>query len=571
MSKEDAQSPVDDAVLRLKSQRNSLSPICRIPDEILSEIYLLAKGSAYCGEDYLKDPFGWVRRFTHVCRHLRYFALNSPHLWSKGPWPLHNLEFLQEMLRRSNNIPLTIKVNLALSRNRTSGLKVLLEHNRRIKHLAVYMSLRDWEDLDVFPMLAPQLEHLSLSCRDARYSPIFALDDVFLTPTLRHLSLNGFSVNWDSQSPLGRGLISLTLRRLSDPLPTWNQIYNALHEMPNLEVLDLQDAFQAEEASSSWDLPALNLHSLRKLVIGKCSVRDVEYFLSRVTFPSTAKVIITRCSNASFTDMRDDLPAFLARITQSISDATNPNVFRTLIIKDRQRHFACDDVCVRLFTETLDDQEMLCNANVHPQLELDLFWVHQRGELTSEDSEGSIISMVVTAIFESGIGPLLHEVTNVYLGHLLQPREVDFKLLDMLKDTIGQLRKVCHIVATQCWFRSLATVLILGIERNEPESSRKPLYFPDLSELYPEKTNDTFLLKSLHDCLVWRARASSTSDEKVIFALWDNLGNKNLTEESVEGATSLSNNENSDGDDSEDPESDDGITVSSDEDYLDYM
>ena len=103
-----------DAVRALESQWNALSPISKLPPEILTSIFLFYKESYREASDMRdcslaeKDATAW-QSVSHVCQHWRAVALNCTTLWS-----IINLQIasrsdcLSEFLLRSKNAPLTI-------------------------------------------------------------------------------------------------------------------------------------------------------------------------------------------------------------------------------------------------------------------------------------------------------------------------------------------------------------------------------------------------------------------------------------------------------------------------------
>ncbi|KAF9480799.1 hypothetical protein BDN70DRAFT_585071 [Pholiota conissans] len=552
-SRQEARQLIDDAVAHLKSQiadlhsqRNLLAPICRLPPEILGEIFLLAKGSTYYADFYVHDYYGWIKRLTHVCRHLRNVALASPQLWSKGPWPLHKQNFLDEILRRSKENPLVIKVDLTQGDSGLVGLEGLLEnHHQRIKHLAILVDSSDWVTLQrSFPKSTPQLRHLSISCNTRFPAPVFAIDNTFDAPALRHLAVSHFAINWDLPFPLGHGLTYLKIHLLPDPPPTWRQFFNSLSQMPSLEVLDLQDKFPIDE--NERESAVLHLASLRMLIIGRCGPREVIQFLSRVTFPSTTKIKIAWCSGTRTTQLKDTLPDLLKKVTQSTSNAAVPNVFQTLVVLERPHNSHIHHgICVRLFSNALDDKEMLCHSNVDSQLELDFYW---RFEETCD------FAMVLTIIFKSEIGTLLRDsIICVYLAYISQEPNHD-----LLENTIGELRKVRHIATMERWLRSLAELLQRSGEGSDSGISPRTLYFPDLSSLYLVNAHgeQPFPIKLLHDCIVSRTSAGA-SIQKLTLRSWNKIkeDDMNLLEEVAEEIDS----------------DDEDMQYNSDDNYSDYV
>ncbi|KAG2013095.1 hypothetical protein CC2G_010033 [Coprinopsis cinerea AmutBmut pab1-1] len=98
---------LQEQIRQLCEDRNGLSPVSRVPDEILCEIFML------CAQIWTERPNGpkpWIA-VTHVSRRWRTVALNYPNFWSTiydpdrmGP------SWLSTWLKRSQETPLTIEI-----------------------------------------------------------------------------------------------------------------------------------------------------------------------------------------------------------------------------------------------------------------------------------------------------------------------------------------------------------------------------------------------------------------------------------------------------------------------------
>lgn len=107
MTLEDAQRLVDEEmlvqeqrVLELKMRRKFYARACRLPSEVLLEVFVL-----------LVVPFNieeW-HAITHVCRTWRFVALGTPFLWTASP--PHNREYTLCMLKRSQMAGLNISMD----------------------------------------------------------------------------------------------------------------------------------------------------------------------------------------------------------------------------------------------------------------------------------------------------------------------------------------------------------------------------------------------------------------------------------------------------------------------------
>ncbi|OJT15399.1 hypothetical protein TRAPUB_8048 [Trametes pubescens] len=127
------------AIVDLKSRLNTLTPIGRLPPELLSEI--LVRGvideDDRWPSDHYYNRLAWIR-LTHICRHFRAVALSTPRFWSH--LRLVKSEVFAELLARSKSTPLHIKAHVdagSKRADRMSALEMLLPHSHRIKELHI--------------------------------------------------------------------------------------------------------------------------------------------------------------------------------------------------------------------------------------------------------------------------------------------------------------------------------------------------------------------------------------------------------------------------------------------------
>ncbi|KAI9445899.1 hypothetical protein H4582DRAFT_2093700 [Lactarius indigo] len=266
------------------SRRNALTRSCRIPPEILSEIFLHYQLSSSSfsfpsqngREKYpalCKTVLWWVPAVAHVCGHWRIVAFGHPRLWSNIALQLGRT-WAQRMLSLSKAVPITITMSDPLPCEASARpffwgrppkpgppkldpYKVLVEHLFHIRELelsACSCTARRWVGL--LETAAPVLETLMLRFNLHRSgllpdTPI-ALPNNFLAthPRLRRVVLeNAFLSSWALGSlPLAQ-LTSLTitapdLRYAMEPsvpvTPTREQFMECLLLMPALQELRLE-------------------------------------------------------------------------------------------------------------------------------------------------------------------------------------------------------------------------------------------------------------------------------------------------------------------------------------------
>ena len=100
---------LNDLICSLKSRRNSLCSVSRLPTEVLSEIFLdLAEQLQV--QDRFKVDFKWIS-VAHVCRLWRHIAFQRGRLWSRIDMTTPDLT--AAFVDRSNGAPLAIRQSFA--------------------------------------------------------------------------------------------------------------------------------------------------------------------------------------------------------------------------------------------------------------------------------------------------------------------------------------------------------------------------------------------------------------------------------------------------------------------------
>ena len=97
---------LEETIRALKSRRNELSPISRLPTEILCNIFKL---QVTLNDWDIPRPDSW-NNFSQVSRHWRSLALSAPELWTDII--LSYPRWTHEMLKRSKKAKLTIRPEL---------------------------------------------------------------------------------------------------------------------------------------------------------------------------------------------------------------------------------------------------------------------------------------------------------------------------------------------------------------------------------------------------------------------------------------------------------------------------
>jgi len=233
-------------VQSLKSYRNSLAPVSRLPHILLTDIFILIDCSVriYALKFSLRSPP--CLQISHVCRAWRDAALQCPLLWTNILF--RPPEWAAVMLERSRTAPLTVEVpiqhhdiNLA-DHTFVTSVQLALSHIHHIRSLCITLfdHFRDLDDL-LSPFLTGSLdilEELTLSSFLSVF-PSYTYPSMENAPCLRSLELYSCHINWQLFSSVGN-LTSLVLKDV--PMvsrPSIENILSLLQTMNKLEKLSL--------------------------------------------------------------------------------------------------------------------------------------------------------------------------------------------------------------------------------------------------------------------------------------------------------------------------------------------
>ncbi|KAF9232497.1 hypothetical protein BU15DRAFT_81184 [Melanogaster broomeanus] len=299
----------------LLARRNALSPVSRLPPEVLANIFLYQAHSFYQDHGYSHTSGAppWAN-VSYTCHHWRNVALSCPSLWSflfvSSP------RWTEELLSRTKMVPLRIRVDVGCS---TQEEMMFFEK--------VTTDVTRIQDLSLkFPRSLAEGFFSKLSTP----APLL---HTLQTPALRTLELYRCHISWSSPT-----LTSLTILRLRDialsSRPTITELLAMLRHIPDLAHLYLEDALSGAEhilasqhslLSECVDLP----HLLRLAVVAPFSA--VVVFLSNVTVPSKTELRICCRHNTKFTPTYTPLYPLLQQRFNTTSDV-GP-VIRTLNMK----------------------------------------------------------------------------------------------------------------------------------------------------------------------------------------------------------------------------------------------
>ena len=308
------------ALCNLRTQRNTLSPISRLPPEILASIFI------HCACSRQKKQRGipnWVN-VSHVCRHWRDVALNCSTLWSF--LFVSSKYWTEELLARSKKAPLKVRVDSDCPKQskELNLLEKVAPQADRIQDLCLRLTRREAERiLSLFFSPASLLQTLEISVERSNYlGEISQVSGVLFDgymPALRKLELINYA--FPLTSPTLCGLTSLRLRDLGTSFqPTLASLKVALSRMQDLAHLHLENALPGVGANSI-DQSVENSEMLSFPKLSRLSIvapfTTVVLLLSCFDIPLKTEVRLRCCFEAHAEDHTPIYPLLAKRFIAS--------------------------------------------------------------------------------------------------------------------------------------------------------------------------------------------------------------------------------------------------------------
>ncbi|KAJ7646502.1 hypothetical protein FB45DRAFT_1051187 [Roridomyces roridus] len=135
-----------DVLRSIEDHKSILSPMRRLANELLAEIFMVVVQDAFYSESPNSGPtseYPWV--LVRVCRRWNAVASNTQSLWS---WVYLNLDSMDDergavpvtqlFHKRSGNSPLTVKIQQLYERSKSRVLTVALAHCERWQSLTLF-------------------------------------------------------------------------------------------------------------------------------------------------------------------------------------------------------------------------------------------------------------------------------------------------------------------------------------------------------------------------------------------------------------------------------------------------
>ncbi|KZV71012.1 hypothetical protein PENSPDRAFT_752140 [Peniophora sp. CONT] len=320
------------AMNQLRSERNSLSSVSRLPPEILAQIFLrLVDSTAGPSISPLKrNRAAWLV-VIRVCRQWRYAAVDYPALWSIPD--LGSVARTREMIQRSKASLLTIEAYAATSYRASLRAKVnpiveslnfALRYMDRVETLELTLdgrSLRDTiERLRSSP--APQLRRISVT---GGKTPIMNNGHVIernvqipkdllrnKAPNLHTAKMSHIDMRWTIG--LWANIRTLEVREVSVlGRPVMQRWLGALAAMKHLETLILQNCTPQYEAGTPFNVDpegGLTTYPKLKTFWFLAPANEIAFTLSNMSLPALEQLSVNALSMAN----REEFNNFVAAV-----------------------------------------------------------------------------------------------------------------------------------------------------------------------------------------------------------------------------------------------------------------
>ncbi|KAM5532797.1 hypothetical protein V8D89_013516 [Ganoderma adspersum] len=319
-------------ILTLKTHLNILTHINYLPTEILAQILVTYVRDHYHSATSQWDKSALTRpkwiKLTHVCRHWRDVAMNTPRFWSHVY--VRRPKTFSALLPLSKSSPLYIDLDLggtigADGKAWDSAIELIGQHSHRLcefRYIATSKQVRLLSEKLSHPM--PLLEKLVLShcvSKVRGVDPLRLLPATGHAPRLLHLEIYHLPVMWTDPvfCPTLTTLIVVgdeSPRSAGPRIGTSEQFLDALQAMaPSLVHLTLDNCLPRFQPAASEPPPAtrpIALPSLQHLKVGAIT-DDCVFLMDRLSMNPTAKVTVTALGVAGIPHLVEILSAHVSR------------------------------------------------------------------------------------------------------------------------------------------------------------------------------------------------------------------------------------------------------------------
>ncbi|TCD71723.1 hypothetical protein EIP91_005489 [Steccherinum ochraceum] len=264
----------------------------------------------------LNRPYSWIK-LTHVCRSWRELALKTPSLWNRVYCnKATDIQCLTEMLARTQNLPLVIRVEGDLS-STPASLPLVLTHLHRAQRVYLTLPVRAYMQTAIMKNLSelPTVTSLCLSTLIPQEQvPHFLASSKM--PLLQDMSLSNYTFPRANPALL-RPLVRFTFRGVIKP-----DTIATLQQMQQLRYLDIGGAIalckvRMKAIPRVQPRNVIELPRLEHLTISGRAVRAV-YFYTHFVLQPKATVCLEFNSHETVAEeaLRLIMPVIATKFTE---------------------------------------------------------------------------------------------------------------------------------------------------------------------------------------------------------------------------------------------------------------
>ncbi|KIK44281.1 hypothetical protein CY34DRAFT_802889 [Suillus luteus UH-Slu-Lm8-n1] len=302
----------------LRSRRNELLPIFRLPTEILVMVFKNVEEDHRLDESAHSDVPACVV-VSRVCKYWRSVAYACPALWTHIRST--NPHLVAIMLEKSRNFPLVVMYKTPAPPRHC--LKPILSHLPRIESLK-FRALEIHAN-DIIQWLssqpAPLLETFEFSTpivtqnsADVDITPISSVIFQGQAPRLRSVHLTVVPIDWTAD--IFSGIRSLSIMEPGPEYLTLSQFLSALTRMPALEHLSLERILFLDEGTMPYS--TVSLPQLKSMALGNPTLPEAITVFRQLVLPADVKISLCLDSLRDIYDLFEVMPGGFRSIIKSM-------------------------------------------------------------------------------------------------------------------------------------------------------------------------------------------------------------------------------------------------------------
>ncbi|KAF7309766.1 F-box domain-containing protein [Mycena indigotica] len=315
---------LQEAICNLKTKRNALSSISRLPPEVLSRIFM------FC---VVPHSSNWIAQVSHVTRYWRATSLGCPQLWDCPPF-MHRHQLAELMLARSKTVVFSLSGTVAsMTEQQRRVFLLALSQLSRIANLCIDEVEPHFVTKHLATIIEPAPQLSSLELYGSTFYP-FSPEESYLpitflagqTPHLKTLRLEIISLDWGS-TIVSSSIVHISLKDLHLQYSSLVQFIRALRRTPSLETLEIQHTLKDIISSvDTLDAPKtrISLPALKTLAVTGEKTVAAAYLLSHLMLPLGTKTTISCKGNQADSNLA------IMSIFQSLSSTVGPDHLKSI-------------------------------------------------------------------------------------------------------------------------------------------------------------------------------------------------------------------------------------------------